>query len=364
MKNHLFQPTTLRGLDLPNRIAIAPMCQFRAVDGSATDWHTIHLGHLALSGAGLMILEATGVEPRGRISHQCLGLYSDANEEALARVLKTVRAYSGMAIGMQLGHAGRKASMMNPVDGKGHLAIADGGWETIGPSAVSFAPNWPLPRAMDRSDMDDLVAAFVQATQRCERLGFDLIEIHAAHGYLLSSFLSPIANLRTDAYGGSFENRMRFPLEVIAAVRAAWPAERPLGIRFNGTDWDERGLDADDAVAFARELARLGCDYVDLSSGGNCIADIPTAPGYQVPYAARVKAETGLPTMAVGLIRQPEHAEGILAAGQADFIALGRAMLNDPRWPWHAAEHFGIPMEVPLPYRRAATKADTPNYGR
>ncbi len=364
MKNHLFQPARLRGLGLPNRIAIAPMCQFRAEHGNATDWHTIHLGHLALSGAGMMLLEATGVEPRGRISHQCLGLYSDDNEAALARVLKSVRAYSGMAIGMQLGHAGRKASMMNPVHGKGHLAISDGGWETIGPSAVSFAPNWPLPRAMDRSDMDDVVAAFVQATQRCERLGFDLIEIHAAHGYLLSSFLSPIANLRTDAYGGSFENRARFPLEVIAAVRAAWPAERPLGIRFNGTDWDERGLDADDAVAFARELARLGCDYVDLSSGGNCIADIPTAPGYQVPYAARVKAATGLPTMAVGLIRQPEHAEGILAAGQADFIALGRAMLNDPRWPWHAAEHFGIPMEVPLPYRRAATRADTPNFGR
>ncbi len=364
MRNLLFQPAKLRELTLANRIVVAPMCQFRAVDGDATDWHTVHLGHLALSGAGLLLLEATGVEPRGRISHQCLGLYSDSNEEALRKVLAVVRQFSAMPIGVQLGHAGRKASMMNPVNGKGHLSIEDGGWETIAPSACTFAPNWPMPRAMDRRDMDEVVEAFVQATRRCERLGIDLIEIHAAHGYLLSSFLSPIANRREDAYGGSWANRMRFPLEVIAAVREAWPADKPLGIRFNGTDWDERGLDADDAVAFAMELARIGCDYVDVSSGGNCLANIPTGPGYQVPFAARVKAETGLPTMAVGLIRQPEHAEGILAAGQADFVALGRAMLNDPRWPWHAAEHFGIPMEVPLPYRRAATKADTPNFGR
>ncbi len=364
MKNHLFQPATLRGLTVPNRIVIAPMCQFRAENGNATDWHTIHLGHLALSGAGLMLLEATGVEARGRISGQCLGLYSDENEAALKRVLDIVRQYSGMAIGMQLGHAGRKASMMNPVHGKGHLPIEEGGWETIAPSALQFAPKWPMPRAMDRRDMDDVATAFVQATERCVRLGFDHIEIHAAHGYLLSSFLSPIANQRTDAYGGSFENRMRFPLEVIGAVRAAWPSDKPLGVRFNGTDWDERGLNDDDAVTFAKALAKLGIDYVDVSSGGNCLANIPTAPGYQVPFAARVRNETGLPTMAVGLIRQPEHAEGVLASGQADFVAIGRGILNDPRWPWHAAEHFGIPMEVPLPYRRAATKADTPNFGR
>jgi 2,4-dienoyl-CoA reductase-like NADH-dependent reductase (Old Yellow Enzyme family) len=360
----LFQPIELRGLTLPNRIVIAPMCEFSSVDGNATDWHIIHLGHLALSGAGLLIIEATGVEPRGRISRECLGLYSDANEVALSRVLGIVRSYSRMPIGIQLGHAGRKASMKHPSHGKGHLTAEEGGWQTLGPSALAFAESWPVPRAMDRRDMDDVVAAFVQAVQRCVRLDIDLIEIHGAHGYLLSSFLSGIANRRTDQYGGSLENRMRFPLEVFEAMRAAWPSEKPLGVRFNGTDWAEGGITPDEAVAFARALYKRGCDYVDVSTGGNSFARIPTGPGYQVPFAARVKVEVGIPTMAVGLIRAAEHAENILRRGEADMVAIGRGFLNDPRWPWHAAEALGVQIEVPVPYERAATSADIPSWGR
>ena len=360
----LFEPIALRGLTLPNRIVIAPMCEFSAVDGNATDWHLIHLGHLALSGAGLLIIEATGVEPRGRISGACLGLYNDENEAALARVLKAVRAYSPMPIGIQLGHAGRKASMKHPSQGNGHLMPEEGGWVTVGPSSVGFADGWPLPQEATMQDLDDIVAAFVQAVGRCERLGIDLIEIHGAHGYLLSSFLSPLANRRTDRFGGSLENRMRFPLQVFEAMRNAWPADRPLGVRFNGTDWSEGGITTDEAVAFAAALAARGCDYVDVSSGGNGFARIPNGPGYQVPFASRIKAKTGLPTMAVGLIRAPSHAEAIVAGGQADMVAIGRGFLNDPRWPWHAAEELGVRIDVPLPYARAATRVDIPSYGR
>lgn len=361
--SRLFQPIALRGLTLPNRIVIAPMCEFSAVDGDATDWHVIHLGHLALSGAGLLIIEATGVEPRGRISRECLGLYSDANERALGRVLGIVRKYSAMPIGLQLGHAGRKASVLDPTAGGrfGHAPVGEGGWEPIGPSPVPWAEGWPVPREMTRADMEEVIAGFVDATRRCARLGIDLLEIHGAHGYLVSSFLSPIANRREDAYGGSLENRMRFPLEVYDAVRAAWPGDRPLGMRLNGTDWDERGITTEEAVAFAWELARRGCDYADVSSGGNGFASIPNAPGYQVPFAAAVKAGTGMATMAVGLIREPAMAEEIVASGRADMVAIGRGILNDPRWPWHAAEELGVPLAVPRPYVRAATRGTVVN---
>jgi len=364
--SQLFSPIHLRGLTLPNRIVIAPMCEFSAVDGNATDWHIIHLGHLALSGAGLLIIEATGVEPRGRISRECLGLYSDANEAALARVLAIVRRYSAMPIGLQLGHAGRKASVLNPTTGRrhGHAPVSDGGWEPIGPSAIPWADGWPLPRAMTRGEMGDVAAAFADAARRCARLGIDLLEIHGAHGYLISSFLSPLANQRRDEYGGSLENRLRFPLEIFEAVRAAWPADKPLGVRFNGTDWDDRGITTEEAVAFGAELAKRGCDYADISSGGNGFATIPNAPGYQVPFATAVKQGTGMATMAVGLIREPEHAEAIIASGQADMVAIGRGILNDPRWPWHAAEVLGVTIEVPPPYIRAATRTGTNAYAR
>jgi 2,4-dienoyl-CoA reductase-like NADH-dependent reductase (Old Yellow Enzyme family) len=352
----LFQPLTMRGLTLANRIVISPLCEYSAVDGCATDWHIIHLGHLALSGAGLLIIEATAVEPRGRISRECLGLYSDENERALERVLAVVRKYSTMPIGIQLAHAGRKGSQKKPSDGRGNVPDGEGGWRTVAPSAIPFIAEWQTPEALDRTGMQAIVAAFADAARRSARLGLDMIELHAAHGYLMSSFLSPIANRRDDEYGGSLENRMRFPLEVFSAVRAAWPQERPLGVRCNGTDWDERGLTPDDAVAFSRALKDLGCDYVDASSGGNSITSIPSKPGYQVPFAARIRQEVGIPTMAVGLIRDPRHAEAVVAAGEADMVAIGRGILNDPRWPWHAAEELGAAIEFPYQYRRAVTR--------
>jgi 2,4-dienoyl-CoA reductase-like NADH-dependent reductase (Old Yellow Enzyme family) len=356
MASALFQPFTMRGLTLPNRIVISPLCEYSAVDGCATDWHVIHVGHLALSGAGLLIMEATAVEPRGRISRECLGMYSDANEEALGRVLRTVRRYSNMPIGIQLAHAGRKGSQKKPSDGRGNVVEEEGGWRTVGPSAIPFVPEWQTPQALERAGLESIVAAFAQAAVRCARLGLDVIELHAAHGYLMSSFLSPIANRRADEYGGSLENRMRFPLEVFAAVRRVWPRDKPLGVRCNGTDWDERGIAPDEAVAFARALKELGCDYMDASSGGNSVTAIPTTEGYQVPFASLIRRKAGIPTIAVGLIRDPRHAEAIVANGEADMIAIGRGILNDPRWPWHAAEELGGTVNFPYQYRRAVTR--------
>jgi 2,4-dienoyl-CoA reductase-like NADH-dependent reductase (Old Yellow Enzyme family) len=353
----LFTPITMRGLTLPNRIVVAPMCQYSAVDGSATDWHIIHLGHLALSGAGLLILEATGVEPQGRITSDCLGLYSDDNEEALARVVAVVRRYSTMPIGIQLSHAGRKASSKRP---SAPGPVDTHAWQTVAPSTVAFSPDRQVPVALDRAGMNRVIEAFAQATRRAARLGLDMIEIHSAHGYLLSSFLSPLANHRTDGYGGSLENRMRFPLEVFEAVRAAWPEDRPLGVRCNGTDWHPKGITPDEAVAYARALRGRGCDYVDVSTGGNAVTEIPMEPGYQVPFAAKVRKESGILTRAVGLIRDPRHAEAILRDGEADMVALGRGILNEPRWPWHAAEELGETIQVPHQYRRAGTRAGLP----
>ena len=353
----LFTPFTMRGLTLPNRIVIAPMCQYSAVEGCATDWHLIHLGQLALSGAGLLVIEATGVEPQGRISADCVGLYNDDNEAALARVLAVVRRYSRMPIGIQLSHAGRKASTKRPSDPG---PVDTRAWPLVGPSAVAFSDDRQVPAELDRAGMDRIVAAFAQATRRAARLGLDLIEIHSAHGYLLSSFLSPLANRRTDAYGGSLDKRMRFPLEVFDAVRAAWPAERPAGVRCNGTDWHASGITPDEAVAYARALRERGCDFVDVSSGGNAVTPIPIEPGYQAPFAAKVRAEAGVPTRAVGLIHDAHQAEAILQAGGADMIAMARGILNDPHWPWHAAEQLGHAIDVPFQYRRAATRAGLP----
>ncbi|MEJ7667717.1 MAG: NADH:flavin oxidoreductase/NADH oxidase [Casimicrobiaceae bacterium] len=356
MPSVLFSPFALRGLTLANRVVVSPMCEYSAAEGCATDWHVIHLGHLALSGAGLLIIEATAVSPEGRISRECLGLYSDDNGAALARVLSIVRRYSPVPVGIQLNHAGRKGSQRKPGDGRGNVPEGDGGWQTVGPSPLPFVAEWQTPTELDRAGMEKIIEDFVRATERSARLGLDLIEIHSAHGYLLSSFLSRLANRREDAWGGNRENRMRFPLEVFAAVRRAWPSTRPLGVRCNGTDWDERGIGPDDAVAYARALQELGCDYVDVSSGGNSMAAIPLEPGYQVPFAARVRNEVGIATMAVGLLRDPHHAESIVAGGQADLIAIGRGILNDPRWPWHAAEDLGGTVHVPLQYARAATR--------
>ncbi len=361
MHSALFQPFTLRELTLANRIVVSPMCQYSATNGNASNWHVLHLGQYAVSGAGLLILEATAVTPEGRITADCLGLWCDENEAAIARVLDFVRPFASMPIGIQLGHAGRKASVRAPGQGRGNLPRNEGGWQTVGPTSTAFGPGWEAPTALDRAGLQRITDAFAESTRRAARLGFDLLEIHAAHGYLLSSFLSPLGNARTDEYGGSQANRMRFPLEVFDAVRAAWPASRPVGVRFNGTDWLEGGLTGDDAVAFARELKARGCDYMDLSSGGSARAEIPLGPGYQVPYAAQVRREVDVPTMCVGLIRDPLHAEDIVARGDADLVAIGRGMLNDPRWAWHAAEILGQKAQVPHQYIRGETSAGLPS---
>lgn len=331
------------------------MCQYSAVDGDASDWHVIHLGHLALGGAGLLMVEATAVDPAGRITPHCLGLWSDANETALGRVLGIVRRYSPVPLGIQLGHAGRKGSSGRPWEGGAQLGPDEGGWECVAPSAVPHADGERASRALAAEELPTLVEAFARAAERARRLGFAALQLHAAHGYLLHEFLSPVANRRDDAYGGSLENRMRFPLEVAAALREAWPPDRPLGVRVSATDWVEGGWDLDQTLVLAGELRRLGVDWIDASSGGiSPRQSIPLAPGYQVPLAAAIRSSSGLPTVAVGLITEPHQAEEIIASGQADMVALARGMLYDPRWAWHAAAELGATAAAPPQYWRAA----------
>ena len=353
--SHLFEPMRLGEMRLPNRIIIAPMCQYSAEDGSAGDWHMIHLGHLALSGAGMLILEATAVSPEARISPGDLGLYSDANEAALAKVLAAIRRYSPISVAMQLGHAGRKASCRVPWEGGTQIPPGElSGWQTVAPSDVPHARGEHAPQALDRAGLDRVRDDFVAAAGRAHRLGIEGIEIHGAHGYLLHQFLSPIANHRTDEFGGSLENRMRFPIEVFDAVRAAFPAEKPVWMRISATDWVPDGWDIDGTVALSLALKARGCAAIHVSTGGvSPDQAIKLAPGYQVPYAQRVKAEVGLPTIAVGLITEPEQAEAIVAQGEADAISLARAMLYDPRWPWHAAAKLGGQVSAPPQYLRS-----------
>ncbi|MEQ1438868.1 NADH:flavin oxidoreductase/NADH oxidase [Fontimonas sp. SYSU GA230001] len=355
----LFSPLQLGALELANRIVIAPMCQYSAEDGCATDWHTIHLGHLALSGAGLLIIEATAVEARGRISWADLGLWNDANEAALAQVLESVRRYSAMPIGIQLAHAGRKASTARPWDGGGVIAPDDPkGWQTLSASALPFSDGDPPPQAATVEDIDDVVQAFVDAALRAERVGLDVIEIHAAHGYLLHQFLSPLSNRRDDDYGGSLENRMRLTLRVFDAVRAAVPASLPVGIRISATDWVEGGWDLDQSLVLAQALDRRGCAYIHVSSAGlSPRQKIAVAPGFQVPFAEAIKRAVHMPVIAVGLITEPQQAERILAEGRADAVALARGILYDPRWPWHAAAALGASAVAPPQYLRAEPHA-------
>lgn len=354
MTSQLFSPFSLRSVTLPNRIVISPMCQYSAVDGNATDWHTIHLGQLAFSGAGMLIVEATGVDLAGRISPGCLALGSDENEAALARVLASVRRYSSMPLAIQLGHAGRKASSQAPWEGGHPLRPESGGWQTVAPSPIPHQAGDPVPLELDAAGIARITAAFVDATRRAARLGFDAIELHMAHGYLLHQFLSPIANQRDDAYGGTLENRMRLPLEIFAAVRAAWPSGKPLGVRISATDWVPGGWDIEQSVVFAQALKRLGCDWVDASSGGiSPQQQINAAPGFQVPFAERLRRDTGLPSMAVGLITEPAQAESIIVSGAADMVALGRSLLWNPHWPWQAAIELGSQVAVPQQYLRS-----------
>lgn len=353
--SRLFTPFGVGSLEMRNRIVIAPMCQYSADEGRATDWHVIHLGNLSLSGAGLLIIEATAVVPEGRISPDDLGLWSDETEEALGRVIEKVRRYSDMPIAIQLAHAGRKASTRVPWEGGGQLRPGeDRGWQTVAPSAIPFTAGENPPVALDHEGMARIREAFREAAMRSARLGLDAVQIHGAHGYLLHQFLSPLANHRDDEYGGSLENQMRFPLEVFDAVRAAFPAERPVSMRVSGTDWVEGGWEIEQTIAFASALKARGCSAIHVSSGGISPAQrVPVGPGYQVPLARAVRAATNLPTVAVGLITSYDHAEAIIGTGDADLIAIARAVLYDPRWPWHAAAHLGATVKAPKQYLRA-----------
>lgn len=353
MTAHLFTPFVLRGLELPNRIVVSPMCQYSAEDGNANDWHLMHLGQFAMGAAGLVIIEATHVSPVGRISPRCLGLYSDDNESSLRRVIEFCRRNGVARFGIQLAHAGRKGSSNPPAKGGKPLTKEDGAWTTEAPSALPFGPGWPTPHALSADELPRIKQAFVDAAVRAARIGFDLIELHAGHGYLLHEFLSPLSNQRSDAYGGSAEKRQRFPLEVFEAVRAAFPADRPVGVRVSMVDWVEGGLTLDESVRFAQQLRALGCDFVDVTSGQlDPRQQIPFAPGYHVPFAARVKKEADLATMVVGMISRPRQAEEIVANGQADLIAIARAMMDDPRWAWHAARELGAEAPYAPNYQR------------
>jgi 2,4-dienoyl-CoA reductase-like NADH-dependent reductase (Old Yellow Enzyme family) len=350
----LFSPLSLRQLELRNRIVVSPMCQYSAEEGRATDWHMMHLGQLALSGAGLLFIEATAVEPVGRITPGDLGLWSDATEQALARVVQAIRRHAGIPLAIQLAHAGRKASSQVPWEGGQLIAVADGGWLPCAPSAIPHRDDEDAPLTLDRTGLNRILNAFVASAQRAVRLGIEAIELHAAHGYLLHQFLSPLANHRDDEFGGSLENRMRFPLQVFDAVRAAVPDSVPVGVRVSASDWVEGGWDLAQTVQFGLALKARGCDWIDVSSGGvSPHQKIALGPGYQVPFAQTVKAEVGLPTIAVGLITDAQQAEDIVAGGQADMIALARGMLYDPRWPWHAAAQLGAQVAAPRQYWRS-----------
>jgi 2,4-dienoyl-CoA reductase-like NADH-dependent reductase (Old Yellow Enzyme family) len=350
----LFSPLALRGMTLPNRIVVSPMCQYSAEEGRATAWHMIHLGGLALSGAGMLCIEATAVEPEGRITSGDLGLWDDATEAALKPVIAAIRQHSKIKVTMQLAHAGRKASSQLPWEGGQLIPLAEGGWAPYAPSAVSYKDGEASPTALDADGLERVRQGFAATARRAARLGVDGLEIHAAHGYLLHEFLSPLSNHRSDSYGGSLENRMRFPLEIFDAVRAAFPADKPVGIRVSASDWVEGGWDLEQTIAFAKALKGRGVDWIDASSGGlSPLQKIALRPGYQTPFAQGLKEATGVATIAVGLITEPQQAEEIIASGQADLVALARGLLYDPRWPWHAAAALGANVDAPPQYWRA-----------
>jgi 2,4-dienoyl-CoA reductase-like NADH-dependent reductase (Old Yellow Enzyme family) len=361
----LFSPIKLRSLELPNRIVVSPMCQYSADDGAANDWHFTHINNLALSGAAMFCIEATHVEPIGRITPGCLGLWDDATEAALKPILASVRKHSKAAVAMQIAHAGRKSSSYRPWESGQQIPLEKGGWQTVAPSAVPHKEGELAPLALDAAGLVRIRDAFVEAAKRAERLGIDALELHGAHGYLLHQFLSPLANHRTDQYGGSLENRMRFPLEVFDAVRAVFPASKPIGVRVSASDWVEGGWDLPQTIAFAQELKKRGLDWIDVSSGGvSPLQKITLGPGYQVPFAQAVKQSTGLPTMAVGLITEAQQAEDIIASGKADMVALARGMLYDPRWGWHAAAALGGQVDAPPQYWRSQPSTQKELFGK
>ena len=357
---HLFDPLALRSLTLANRIVVSPMCQYSSVDGFSNDWHVVHLGTRAVGGAALVMTEATAVTADGRISPQDLGIYDDRHVDGLAHCVRVIHTQKTFA-GTQLAHAGRKGSTARPWEGGGALAPGQGGWEPVGPTAESFAANYPTPRPLGPADIAAIVEAFTNAARRARDAGFDVVELHAAHGYLIHQFLSPLVNTRTDAYGGSYDNRVRLCLEIVDAVRGVWPERLPLLVRLSATDWKEGGWDLDQAVELARRLRAHGVDLVDCSSGG-AVHDqqITAGPGYQVPFAERIRRDAGVPTGAVGLITRAEQADAIISHGQADIVLLARELLRDPYWPLHAADHLGHTVPWPAQYLRAAHR-DTPS---
>jgi 2,4-dienoyl-CoA reductase-like NADH-dependent reductase (Old Yellow Enzyme family) len=360
----LFTPIKLRGLALANRIMVAPMCQYSADDGVANDWHFTHINTLALSGAAMFCIEATHVEAIGRITPGCLGLWDDATESALKPILASVRKHSKTAVAIQLAHAGRKGSSQRPWEGGQQLPFSQGGWQTVGPSAVPHKEGEVGPTELDAAGLARIRDAFVDAAKRVERLGIDAIEMHSAHGYLLHQFLSPISNKRTDQYGGSLQNRMRYPLEVFDAVRAVFPDHKPIGVKVSATDWVDGGWDVAQTIEYAKELKTRGVDWIDASSGGvSPLQKIPLGPGYQVPLAQAIKEATGITTMAVGLITEAKQAEEIVASGKADMVALARGMLYDPRWGWHAAAELGGQVEAPPQYWRSQPSTEKTLFG-
>ncbi|MBL8257397.1 2,4-dienoyl-CoA reductase-like NADH-dependent reductase (Old Yellow Enzyme family) [Pseudoxanthomonas japonensis] len=357
--SHLFSPLALGPLSLSNRVVIAPMCQYSSEEGRATDWHAFHWPNLAQSGAGLVIIEATAVEPRGRISWADLGLWDDTTEAAFAKALAATRRYSRTPIGVQLAHAGRKASTHRPWDDHGAQVAPDAahGWPTVSASSLAYSEGQHPPLALDQVGIDTVIAAFVDSARRAVRLGLDLIEIHAAHGYLLHQFLSPLSNQRDDAYGGSLENRMRLVLQVFDAIKAVVPDEMAVGIRISATDWVEGGWDLAQSIALAKALDARGCHFIDVSSGGLHPAQkIALEPGYQVPFAQAIKQEVAMPVIAVGLITEPQQADDILQHAQADAIAIARGILYDPRWPWHAAAALEARVAIAPQYLRSAPR--------
>jgi 2,4-dienoyl-CoA reductase-like NADH-dependent reductase (Old Yellow Enzyme family) len=349
----LFSPIELRGVAFENRIVVSPMCQYSATEGTATDWHTVNLGQLAVSGPGLVFFEATHVSPEGRITPNCLGLYSDANETGMERTVRFIRRWGNGKIGVQLAHAGRKASTLPPWEGGG--PVTDGrAWTPVAPSALAYDIGSNVPQALDDAGMQKVRDDFVAATQRCIRLSVDAIELHFAHGYLAHEFLSPLSNHRTDRYGGVLANRMAFPLELIDAVRAVWPERLPLFVRISATDWVDGGWNPQEAIAFSRACKRRGVDAIDCSSGGlSPRQQIDARQGYQVAFARKIRREAGVATVAIGMITDPFYAQRVIEEGEADFVALARAFLRDPRWVWTAADLLGGEAFVPNQYARA-----------
>ena len=347
----LFSPFRMRELELPNRIAFGPMCQYDAIDGVASDWHLMHLGNMAMSGVGLVIAEACAVEPQGRISNLCLGLYSDKCETELKRVVDFCKNYGNAKFGVQLAHAGRKGAVTASFMVRRPLTKEEGWWQPEGPSFIDDGIHSP-PAVLDQERIERIKRAWVDSTRRADRIGVDLIELHFAHGYLINQFLSPLTNFRDDEYGGTRERRMRLALEIYDLCRAVWPAHKPMGVRISAVDWVEGGWDIEDSVAFAKELHARGCDYICTSSGGVTMKQkIVSGPGYQVPFAHRVREGSGIATMAIGQITEPKQAEEILASGKADMIGMVRRLTYNPRWPWHAAVELGVHVDYPKRYR-------------